>query len=92
MMGKLKSFSIEAVGGILTAELYADVGRYVAHISGQHIPSAQILKPGQPTPTVEDNPYGPIKLSADTEPELMQEIRATVTRDIGNIIKMDEMP
>lgn len=92
MMEKLKVLSIEAVGGILTAEIYADDGRYVGHIFGQRIPFAKVLDPGQTAPIAEEEDYGPVELSADTEPELIQAIKEIVTSDIGNVIRMNEAP
>ncbi len=91
-MEKLKSFRIEAVGGILTAEIYANDGQYVGRIFGQRIPLAQISTPDQPTPIAEDEGYGPVELSADTEPELIQDIQEKVAHDIGNVIRMNEAP
>lgn len=89
-MEKLRSFSIEAVGGILTAEIYADDGRYVGHIFGQRIPFAKELDPGQAAPIAGDEEYGPVELSANTEPELIQDIQEKVAHDIGNVIRMNE--
>jgi len=92
MMEKLQAFHIEVVGGILTAEIYADDGRYVGHIFGQRIPFAKVLDPGEAAPIVEEEGYGSVELSADTMQELIQAIKERVASDIGNVIKMNETP
>jgi hypothetical protein len=86
-MEKIDELHINAIGGMLVAEIFTDDGRYIAHISGQLVPLTPIKKPGDPIPIMKDKDYGPVEVTAETKPELMVAIRERIERDVGRIFK-----
>lgn len=86
-MEKINEFPIIVIGGMLNVEISIDVDHYVGRISGYLVPLASIMEPGDPTPIMNDKDYGPVDVTAETEPELMATIRKRIEEDVGKIIK-----
>ncbi len=91
-MEKYKEFSVQARNGIFTIVVYRGITPpFKAIITGVLPGLAKIIRPGESTPIMEEEEFGPVEVEENFENTVIEKAKVVIEKKSGPVISCKEI-